>query len=145
MSMPGVPAGGFRTISQIVPTNDLQFRPDQDCMTVATTLLSTHATGGPVVEGGGRYIGFLSEIDLLKALCAGVDLQSVRAEQLMIPCPIGVREETTIPEAIQVMDELHLHVLPVRRADGEVAYSITRHDLLRAWVGLGVGVEDYGG
>jgi predicted transcriptional regulator len=143
MQMPGVPAGGYRTIGQISPTNDLRFRPDQDCMSVATALLTEHATGGPVVEDTGRYIGFIREIDLLKALCAGVDLQSIRAEQLMTPCPVGVTDDTTIPEAIQAMDECHLHVLPVRR-DGEVAYSVTRHDILRAWAGIGVGVDDFG-
>ena len=142
MAMPGVPAGGFRTVGQIAPTNDLRFRPDQDCMSVATYLLTTHASGGPVIDDAGRYIGFVSEIDLLKALCAGLDLQSIRAEQLMTPCPIGVTEDTPIPAAIATMDECHLHVMPVRRADGEVAYSITRHDLLRAWAGLGVGVEE---
>src|SRR5581483_10077154 len=142
MSLPGVPAGGFHTIGQIAPTNDLRFRPDQDCMSVATDLLSTHETGGPVVDESGRYVGFLSEIDLLKALGAGLDLQSIRAEQLMTPCPIGVRDDTPIPLAVAAMEECHLHVLPVRRADGEIAYSITRHDLLRAWAGLGVGVDE---
>ena len=143
MALPGVPAGGFRTVGQVTPTNDLKFRPEQDCLTIATDLLTSHSTGGPVVEAeSGRYIGFVSEIDLLKALCAGYDLQDLTAERLMTPCPIGVREDTTIPEAIQAMDECHLHVLPVRRQDGQVAYSITRHDLLRAWVGLGVGAEE---
>lgn len=141
MAMPGVPAGGFQTIGQLVPTNALRFRPDQDCLTIATELISARATGGPVVEETGRYVGFISEIDLLKALCAGNDLQTLAAERVMTPVAIGVTEEATIPEAIAVMDQCNLHVLPVSR-EGDVVSSITRHDLLRAWIGLGVGVEE---
>jgi hypothetical protein len=38
------------------------------------------------------------------------------------------------------MEEKRLLNLPVE-VNGTVAYSITRHDLLRAWIGLGVDIE----
>ena len=40
-------------------------------------------------------------------------------------------------EAVQVMEEKRLLNLPVTM-NGKVAYSITRHDLLRAWIDVGM-------
>jgi hypothetical protein len=39
------------------------------------------------------------------------------------------------------MEEKHLLNLPVIQ-NGRVTYSVTRHDLLRAWIGLGTTGED---
>ncbi|MES4784789.1 MAG: hypothetical protein C4294_02035 [Nitrospiraceae bacterium] len=74
--MPGVPVGGFKTIGQITPTNAFRFRPDQDCISIATELLQERGTGGPVVDHDGKFIGFISEIDPLRALRAGYGSQS---------------------------------------------------------------------
>jgi hypothetical protein len=38
------------------------------------------------------------------------------------------------------MNEKHLLNIPVVK-QGQVAYSVTRHDLLRARIGLGPGIE----
>ena len=45
-----------------------------------------------------------------------------------------------IDEALKIMAEKRLLNLPVK-VNGTVGYSITRHDLLRAWIGLGVDIE----
>lgn len=140
MTTDGIPAGGFRTIGQIVGTNELRFQPDQNAMEIASDLLSAHATGGPVVTDDGEFIGFISEFDLLLALEAGRDLNTMTAKDVMAKCPMAIQEHTTIAEAVRVMREYHLLILPVEKA-GIVSYSLTRHDLLRAWTGLGLGVE----
>lgn len=48
-------------------------------------------------------------------------------------------ESTTIADAIRLMRERHL-LLPVIK-QGKVAYSVSRHDMLRARIGLGPGIE----
>ena len=53
---------------------------------------------------------------------------------------ISVTDATSIDEAVNLMEDKHLLNLPVER-NGKVAYSITRHDLLRVWIGLGVDIE----
>ena len=53
MSMPGVPAGGLKTVGQIVGTNEMVFRASQSGLAVAVELLSTHTSGAPVVDGKG--------------------------------------------------------------------------------------------
>jgi len=51
-----------------------------------------------------------------------------------------VTDDTSIEDAVKLMEEKRLLNLPVK-VNGKVTYSITRHDLLRAWIGLGVDIE----
>lgn len=140
MSIPGVPGEGFQTVGQIVGTNELLFHEGQNALTIAAELLSTHTPGAPVVDRKGKFVGFISEFDLLGALESGKDLGTLTAEQIMARDPIAVHESTTIKAATTMMKERHLLNLPVER-DGKVVYSLTRHDLLRAQIGLGLDIE----
>ena len=59
----------------------------------------------------------------------------------MVKEHISVRNDTTIDDAVKIMETKRLHSLPVE-TDGKVTHSITRHDLLRAWIGLGMDTEN---
>ncbi|OQW60213.1 MAG: hypothetical protein BVN28_09305, partial [Nitrospira sp. ST-bin4] len=135
LARPGVPVGGFKTVGQIRATNELVFRRDQNAMGIAVELLTTHTSGAPIVDEQGAFLGFISEFDILRALEAGKDLNRLTAEDIMAKERIAVTEETSIDEAVKIMEEKRLLNLPVKK-NGKVAYSITRHDLLRAWIGL---------
>jgi predicted transcriptional regulator len=135
----GVPVGGLKTVGQIVPTNELKFHAKQNGLAVAVELLSTHTPGAPVVDENNRFIGFISEFDVLRALEAGKDLSQCTADQIMAKDRIAIKDTTTIQEAVKIMEEKRLLNLPVEK-NGEVAYTVTRHDLLRAWIGLGLGM-----
>jgi CBS domain-containing protein len=113
-------------------------------MGIAVELLTTHTPGAPVVDEGGDFVGFISEFDILRALEAAKDLNRLTAEDVMAKDRIAVTDETSLDEAVKLMEEKRLLSLPVKR-NGKVAYSITRHDLLRAWIGLGVSIEDQAG
>jgi len=110
-------------------------------MGIAVELLTTHTPGAPVVDGEGRFAGFISEFDILRALQAGKDLNRLAAEDIMAKDRIAVTDDTSIDEAVKLMEDKRLLNLPIER-NGKVAYSITRHDLLRAWIGLGVDIEN---
>lgn len=139
--LPGVPAGGVHTVGQIRGTNDLILHVGQNGMTVALELLSSHTPGAPVVDDRNRFVGFISEFDVLRALEAGKDLSTLTAEHIMVREHIAVTAETTLEAAVKLMEEKHLLNLPVEQ-QGKVTYSVTRHDLLRAWIGLGTTGED---
>lgn len=140
LARPGVPAGGFKTVGQVHATNQLVFIRKQNAMGIAVELLTTHTPGAPVVDAEGRFAGFISEFDILRALQAGRDLNRLTAEDIMAKDRIVVTDDTSIDEAVKLMEDKHLLNLPIER-NGRVAYSITRHDLLRAWIGLGIGIE----
>ena len=139
-TMPGVPAGGLKTVGQVHVTNSLLFSRTENAMGVAVELLSTHTPGAPVLDDRGEFIGFISEFDVLRALEAGKDLNQLTAEQIMVKDRIFVTDGTSIEDAVKLMEEKRLLNLPVK-VNGKVTYSITRHDLLRAWIGLGVDIE----
>lgn len=136
----GVPAEGFKTVGQIHATNTLVFPRNQNAMAVAVELLSTHTSGAPVVDEQGEFIGFVSEFDILRVLQAKKDLNQLTAEDVMAKEQISVTNETSIDEAVKIMEEKRLLSLPIKTS-GKVTHSITRHDLLRAWIGLGVDIE----
>jgi predicted transcriptional regulator len=139
--LPGVPAGGLRKVGQIRGTNTPILHAGQNGMLVALELLSTHTPGAPVVDARNEFIGFISEFDVLRALEVGKGLSKLMAEDLMVHDRIAVTTETTIEEAVKTMEEKRLLNLPVKQ-NGRVAYSVTRHDLLRAWIGIGTSGED---
>jgi predicted transcriptional regulator len=140
LGRPGVPAGGFKTIGQVRATNDLVFTRKQNAMGIAVELLTTHTPGAPVVDKEGKFAGFISEFDILRALEAGKDLNRLAAEDIMVKERISVTDDTSFDVAVKLMEDKRLINLPVER-NGKVVYSITRHDLLRAWIGLGVDIE----
>lgn len=139
MSVVGVPVGGLKTVGQIVGTNTLMFHAGQNGLTIAVELLSTHTAGAPVIDDKGRYVGFINEFDVLKAYEGGKELSSLTAEDIMRKGPIAVHASTPIDTAVQMMEEQHVLNLPVEN-DGKVTYSVSRHDLLRASIGLGLGM-----
>lgn len=139
MSIPGVPIGGLKTVGQIDPTNPLVFHAGQNGREVAVALLSTHTGGAPVVDANGKYLGFINEFDVMKALDVRHDLNKMSAENIMRKDRLAIPPSTAITVAAKIMDQHRVVSLPVERS-GVVAYSVTRHDLLRARIGLGVGM-----
>ena len=140
-TIPGAPSGGIRTVGQIRGTNTLILHACQNGMAVALELLTSHTPGAPVVDTRNEFIGFISEFDVLRALESGKDLSSLTAEDIMVHDRIAVTADTTIEEAVKTMEDKRLLNLPVMQ-NGRIAYSVTRHDLLRAWIGLGTTGED---
>lgn len=140
-AVPGVPAGGYKTVGQIHPTNNLVLQQSQNAMGVAVDLLSTHTPGAPVIDEQGEMVGFVSELDLLKAVEANKDLNQLQVADIMTKDRIVVTDDTTVVDAVKILEEKRLLNLPVRK-DGKVAYSISRHDLLRASIGLGIDIEE---
>jgi CBS domain-containing protein len=139
MTMPGVPAGGLKTVGQIHATNPLVFYAGQNGLEIAVALLSTHTAGAPVVDANGRYLGFINEFDVMNTLDGGRDLSKLVAEQIMRKDRLVITPLTKISDAAKVIEQHRVLSLPVER-DGVVAYSVSRHDLLRARIGLGVGM-----
>jgi len=135
----GVPVGGLVTVGQIVATNTLTFQRGQNGLAIAVALLSTHMAGAPVVDRKGQYIGFINEFDAMRALDAGKDLAKVTAEEIMRKDRLTISPSMKITEAAKLMEEHRVANLPIEK-DGMVAYSVSRHDLLRAQIGLGLGM-----
>jgi len=139
MTIPGIPAGGLNTVGQIDATNPLVFYAGQNGMEIAVALCSTHTAGAPVVDANGKYLGFINEFDVMNMLDMGRDLSELVAEQIMRKDRLVITPSTTISDAAKMMEQHGVVSLPIEH-DGLVTYSVTRHDLLQARIGLGVGM-----
>ena len=123
VNQPGVPVGGFKTIGQIDPTNSLCFREDRNGLMVALDLLATHTAGAPVVDDRMRYLGFINEFDVMRALDNGKDLSKLQAKDIMRKARLTVTDSTPISQAAKLMEEHHVLSLPVEKG-GTVLYSV---------------------
>lgn len=140
MNPQSIESGGARLVGDIVGTNTLRFSPEQNGLVIAILLLSTHTPGAPVVDQKGKFVGFVSEFDILQALEAGKNLNGIMANDLMAKDRVPLTAYTTIAEAVKLMGKSRFLNLPVER-NGKVIGCVTRHDLLRAWIGVGLGLD----
>jgi predicted transcriptional regulator len=139
MSIQGIPAEGLHTVGQIVATNNVLLNIKETGPAIAVALISTHTAGAPVVDKRGRYVGFINEFDVMRVLDEGKELDSLTAEDIMRKNQLAVTSLTRITDAAKLMEEHHVVNLPVAK-DGIVVSSVSRHDLLRARIGLGLGM-----
>lgn len=137
MSLHSIAVAGLRPINQITPSHTVQFRSGDNGLAIAVQILSSSISGAPVVDQQGKCIGFISEFDILNALESERELGQLVAEDLMVPDHITIDGSTTIAEAVSLMKEKHILILPIEE-NGRVTHSVTRKDLLRAWIGLGL-------
>ena len=87
-----------------------------------------------------EFLGFISDGDVIRALERGVDLQGATAQEIMNSAFIGVAEDATLTSVARMFD-MGFSILPVVK-DGKVTCSVTRHDYLRARLGIGPGLDE---
>ena len=88
----------------------------------------------PVVNGGQRLAGIVSEHDLLAAIDDGHELSRVTAADIMTGNPYSVRLETTLGTLVHVLRASDLVRVPVVDANNKLVGIIARRDLLRTYV-----------
>jgi len=139
MSLHPIEVAGLRKVGEIARKSGKKIFQDQKALLVAKELLFWDIPGAPVVDGDGKFVGFISEVDILGALELGRDISQLTAQEIMVSDQIAIDRSTTIVEAVRIMKERHVLVLPlIREKEGIVTECVMRQDLLRAWVGMGV-------
>ena len=66
-----------------------------------------------VVDGDDILIGILTDGDLRRALTAGIDMFDCTIEQLYNQTPITISSELLAVEALKIMENKKINVLPV--------------------------------
>jgi len=130
----------YRTVREIKGTNTTRIRTGTDGTTVAQVLLSAHIPEVPVVDDEGRFVGLISESELLQVIKSGRALGSIKVEEIMNRKLHSVLETTPIETALTYIEKNHLLNLAVVE-DGYLIKTVSLHDLLRAMVDAGLGLE----
>ena len=92
----------------------------------------------PVVDGGRRLAGIVSEHDLLAAMDDGHELGRITAGDIMTGNPYSVRPETTVGTLVHVLRASDLVRVPVVDAKDKLVGIIARRDVLRAYLAAGL-------
>ena len=92
----------------------------------------------PVVDGGRRLAGIVSEHDLLAAMDDGHELGRITAGDIMTGNPYSVRPETTVGTLVHVLRASDLVRVPVVDAKDRLVGIIARRDVLRAYLAAGL-------
>jgi CBS domain-containing protein len=136
----------FTTVGDIKKTNTLSAREETPAHEIALSLLESGFHGMPIIDSKDLVVGKVSEIDLIKALMEGKDLKETAAKEIMQNCAIIIDETTPLEEVAHYMAELHLFRIPVVDKKRHLVGTVTRHDVLRGWLGaIGVTHEGYWG
>lgn len=91
----------------------------------------------PVVNGGRKLAGIVSEHDLLAAIDDGHALGAVTAGDIMTANPYSVRPETELATLVHVLRASDLVRVPVVDAQNRLVGIIARRDVLRTYLASG--------
>ena len=74
--------------------------PTTTAREVAVNLLMSRISGFPIVDHSGALVGIVTELDLIRALRAGKDLEVTLAAEIMTPDVITVDAEESVEAVI---------------------------------------------
>ncbi len=101
-------------------------------------LISAITMGGfgsvPITKEGDIVVGIVSEYDILNAIVAGKDLNTLTAKEIMTKDPIGVSEDVSAQEVIAIIQAKHLIRVPVVNKQGVLVGIVARRDILMGYL-----------
>jgi len=142
-------------VSDIMVKDVISTGPEALVKDVASLMLERRISGLPVVDGGGRVLGIVSEADLIRRPEIGTDRAKAgwlhlflsdearardfvkhhgrKVREVMTQPAICVAANTPLAEVVEIMERHRVKRVPVVE-HGKLAGLVTRADLLRAFV-----------
>jgi len=108
----------------------LSARKDTAVKEIAFEIFYGFFSGMPVTDDDGRVIGVVTEIDLLRQIREGKDLEKLRAAEIMTKDPVTVDINTPLDNVLNIMIEKNIIRIPVTEG-GRLVGVIARRDVLR--------------
>lgn len=121
------------TAAVLMEQDVVSCRPTDSGRHIASQLTKFNIGSLPVVDENGILIGLVTEFDLLKVLMEGRELKAVRAEEIMIRDLKVVQEDTSVDEAIRLLETEHLIRMPVVK-NGKLIGIVARRDILFGYI-----------
>ena len=87
-----------------------------------------------VVNASGQVLGIFTDGDLRRLVETGVDLRSLKAQEVMHANPRTVRADALAVEAVALMEQYSITSVLVVDASGKLCGALNSNDLLRAKV-----------
>jgi len=117
-------------VEEIMTRPALSAKKDTPVRDIAFELFYGFFSGMPVTENDGRVIGVVTEIDLLKQIRQGKDVEKLKADEIMTKDPVTVDINTPLDDVLSIMIEKNIIRIPVTE-EGHLVGVIARRDILR--------------
>ena len=112
-------------IAKDIMTRDLiTVAPTMTVKQLAMTLIKNQISGAPVAGKNGKFVGIVSENDILAK--KGKDVKAIMSKKI-----ISVGEETSVEEIAQLMTARKIKRVPVMQGDAIVGI-VSRADIVSA-------------
>jgi len=105
-------------------------RKDAPVKEIAFEIFYGFFSGMPVTDGDGRVIGVVTEIDFLKHMREGKDLEKLTADDIMTKDPLTVDITASLDDILNIMLEKNIIRIPVTEG-GLLVGIVSRRDILR--------------
>lgn len=146
----------FERITRTVKARDVMTRgvvtvhPETPLDEVASRMAGAGVSGVPVVDGGGKVAGVISEKDFLARMggaesfmsvvaeclkgkgCVAVPIRARRAGDIMSSPPVTVGEEAPVAEIAETFTSKNINRVPVVDVAGRLVGIVSRADIVRA-------------
>ena len=121
-------------IEEYMNHSPVTFTADMGVEEASLRFLKTKQIGGPVIDGNGKLIGFLSENDVLAKMLETIYYNEHIADvvDLMRVDVLSMKPYDSIIELGQLMLQNKPKVCPVIDDDGNLLGTICRNDVLKA-------------
>lgn len=137
-------------ISDVMESDVITVDRNMPYKRVARLLADNDLSAVPVVSGGGRVLGMVSEADVLRReersfsrLSAGLprrthrerkQAEALTAAQLMTKPAITIHPDAPLGAAVRLMNAHHVRRLPVVDPSGDLIGIVSRRDVLRVFL-----------
>ena len=120
----------YLRVSELVSKNEVpQVSPDAPIKDVIVEI-SEKRLGTTAVVDNGKLLGIITDGDIRRMLENNLDIQSLRASDIMSLNPIQVEAETMAVKALEIMEQNNITQILVTD-DGSYAGVVHFHDLLK--------------
>jgi CBS domain-containing protein len=117
-------------LGKIMTRPAISARKDAPVKEIAFEIFYGFFSGMPVTDGDGRVIGVVTEIDFLKHMRGGKDLEKLTADDIMTKDPVTVEITASLDDILNIMLEKNIIRIPVTEG-GLLVGIISRRDILR--------------
>lgn len=127
-------------VEEIMTRNVIKVKPDDNLSYIVQLLAEKNISGLPVVEGN-KFVGVISESDIIKILGSksileldtlGLKkLKYIKVSEAMNKNPIAIYEKAKVSRAADLMNKYDISRLPVINESGELVGIVTKKDIIK--------------
>ncbi len=119
-------------VSEVMLTGEgIPSVPVNTPVSTAVEVLNRESIGAVlIIDEKRKILGIITDGDVRRAVAEGNDLQVVRVDEFMTPAPVSISHTMQAVDALSIMQQYEITVLPIVSEEEELIGILHLHDLL---------------